>query len=233
MMWDVRHSSDENGRCTEAGTPLVATMRRTHGETETDGSWARRTGRIRSPSGVATAGPPGEYIGFNMPKGQFCKGAGGPRGGPCVDAAAKFEGQISGGSLSNLAGNLVIGSSTFAKTDRHLNIKAPGLAEPSPIGDPAFFSDCVDGFAMPPPWDPAVLSGRQITVIVSVSAGSLKGTGTLAWDLMDELCFWEDDEGPFTDSAVSFCWLNAELVSSKLAGRLNLGGGGVGCPPLP
>lgn len=170
--------------------------------------------------GVASAAPPGQAIAFRMPDGEFNTAEEG------FPAAAKFDGTIAFGdptTLSNLSGNILIGSSPFGKTDRHLKMKAPGPVTGGPFGDGEGFKACEEGKTGP--WEFYEI-GFEMSTIVSIGAGSLKGTGRLAWGHAEfcqqqevepgvfELMIWG---GPFSD-------LSALLADSKTAGKLNLHG---------
>ena len=172
--------------------------------------------------GVASAAPAGQVIEFRMSDGHFSV-----PGGPDFPAVAKFDGRIVFGdptTLSHLSGVLGIGSSPFGKVDRHLNIKAPGPVTGGPFGDGKSFEACVAGETEPGAFTEV---GFEESTLVSLSAGSLKGTGRLAWG-EGEFCEKQEVDGLFVPVVWGgpFSDLEAELVGPKIAGHLHLHGEG-------
>ncbi len=171
---------------------------------------------------IASAGPPGQSITFRFNEGQFCVHN-------CTPAFAKLDGRIEFEpriQLSRLSGKLRIGVSPFAKTDRHLNVKSPGPVNASSWGTLEGYEECI---ASEEPFDIGQTfwgPGEGIDTVVSLSAGSSKGSGTLGW-WYSEICRWFEVEGGGFDKETGLTdrsYLNGELVGPKLAGTLNPGG---------
>jgi hypothetical protein len=172
-------------------------------------------------TGGASAAQPGQAISFSMGHtpffGSFCT-----TGGCIWDVTADFDGRISASDeLSVLAGTLQIGTSPFGNTSRHLMVTANDPATETPFEFGAFEA-CTLGLT------PSFLfstRGTQASVIVSLGAGNLRGTGNLTWGTQ-ETCRVDEFGDPVVTPPTGFASLDAELVGPGTSGRLLANGPG-------
>ena len=134
--------------------------------------------------------------------------------------------------LSQLSGTIRIGSSPFAKTSRHIRVRSLGPARWGSFEAHSLYETCLEKTTL----EEFVAAGGEryayywsagwsVNTVVSLSAGSSKGSAEMGWWEQD-FCQWREVGGgefmkEFGDGSGSR--LNGQLIG-KLAGNINLGG---------